>query len=46
MKEQITIFFKKDKKHCLVSDILFFEPTKEDLKEIAKAIVLEKWNVK
>ena len=34
------------KKHCLVSDILFFEPSKEDLKEIAKAIVLEKWNVK
>ena len=34
------------KKHCLISDILFFEPSKDDLKEIAKAIVIEKWNVK
>lgn len=34
------------KKHCLISDILFFEPSKEDLKEITKAIVIEKWEVK
>ena len=34
------------KKHCLVSDILFFEPSKEDLEEIAKAIKEEKWDVK
>ena len=34
------------KKHCLISDILFFEPSKEDLKEIAKTIVIEKWDVK
>ena len=34
------------KKHCLISDILFFEPSKEDLKDITKAIVIEKWNVK
>ena len=34
------------KKHCLVSDILFFEPSKENLEDIAKAIKEEKWNVK
>ena len=34
------------KEHCLKSTILFFEPNAEDLKEIAKAIVIEKWNVK
>ena len=34
------------KKHCLISDVLFFEPSLEDLKEIAKAIVIEKWDVK
>ena len=34
------------KKHCLISDILFFEPSLEDLKEIAKAIKEEKWDVK
>ena len=34
------------KDHCLKSNILFFAPSKEDLKEIAKAIVIEKWNVK
>ena len=34
------------REHCLKSNILFFEPNAEDLKEIAKAIVIEKWNVK
>ena len=34
------------KEHCLKSNILFLEPSLEDLKEIAKAIVIEKWNVK
>ena len=34
------------KDYCLKSNILFFEPSMEDLKEIAKAIVKEKWNVK
>ena len=34
------------KDHCLKSNILFFEPSMEDLKEIAKVIVIEKWNVK
>ena len=34
------------KEHCLKSNILFFEPSMEDLKEIAKAIVKEKWIVK
>ena len=34
------------KDNCLKSNILFFDPSMEDLKMIAKAIVLEKWNVK
>ena len=34
------------REHCLKSNILFFEPTIEDIKDIAKAIVIEKWNVK
>ena len=34
------------KEHCLKSNILFFEPSMEDLKVISKAIVKEKWNVK
>ena len=34
------------KEHCLKSNILFFEPSMEDLNVIAKAIVKEKWNVK
>ena len=34
------------KEHCLKSNILFFEPSMEDLNEIAKAIVKEKWIVK
>ena len=34
------------KEHCLKSNILFFEPSMEDLKVITKAIVIEKWNVK
>ena len=33
-------------KHCVKSNILFFEPTIEDIKDIAKAIKEEKWNVK
>ena len=31
---------------CLKSNILFFTPYTSDIKEIAKAIVEEKWNVK
>ena len=34
------------KKHCLESNIVFLEPSFQDLKEIAKVIVIEKWNVK
>ena len=34
------------KEHCSKSNILFFEPSMEDLKDIAKAIKEEKWNVK
>ena len=34
------------KVHCLKSNILFFDPTVEDLKDITKAIVVEKWDVK
>ena len=34
------------KKHCLISDILFFEPSMENIEDVAKAIVKEKWNVK
>ena len=34
------------KDYCLKSIILFFEPSKEDVKEVAKAIIMEKWNVK
>ena len=34
------------KEHCLESNIVFLEPSFQDLKEIAKAIVIEKWNVK
>ena len=34
------------KEDCLKSIILFFNPTIEDVKEVAKAIVIEKWNVK
>ena len=34
------------KEHCLKSNIVLFEPSWADLKEIAKAIVREKWNVK
>ena len=34
------------RKHCLKSNILFFDPILTDLKEIAKAIVIEKWIVK
>lgn len=34
------------KDHCFKSNILFFEPSMEDLKNITKAIVKEKWNVK
>ena len=33
-------------KHCIKSNVLIFEPTIEDIKDIAKAIVTEKWNVK
>ena len=32
--------------HCFKSNILFFEPTIEDIKDIARAIKEEKWNVK
>ena len=34
------------REHCLKSNIIFPDPISEDLKEIAKAIVIEKWNVK
>ena len=34
------------KEHCLNSNIVLLEPRFTDLKEIVKAIVLEKWNVK
>ena len=34
------------KEQCLKSNILFFDPSMEDLKVITKAIVIEKWNVK
>ena len=34
------------KEKCSKSNILFFEPSMEDLKDVAKAIVKEKWNVK
>ena len=34
------------KEQCLNSNILLLEPRLADLKEIVKAIVLEKWNVK
>ena len=34
------------KEHCLKSKIVWFEPSWADLKKIAKAIVIEKWNVK
>ena len=34
------------KEHCLKSNILFFEPSMEDLKVITKAIKEEKWIVK
>ena len=34
------------KEHCLKSNIVIREPSFEELKEIARAIVLEKWNVK
>ena len=32
--------------HCLKSNIIFLIPCMSDIKEIAKAIVIEKWNVK
>ena len=31
---------------CLISNIIFFIPSTSNIKEIAKAIVKEKWNVK
>ena len=34
------------KEHCLKSKIIIFEPIFIKLKVIAKAIVIEKWNVK
>ena len=34
------------KEHCLKSKIIIFEPIFVKLKVIAKAIVIEKWNVK
>ena len=34
------------KEQCLNSNILLVEPRLADLKEITKAIVIEKWNVK
>ena len=34
------------KEQCLKSNILFFDPSMEDLKVITKGIVIEKWNVK
>ena len=34
------------KEHCLKSHILFFEPSMEDIEDVAKAIKEEKWNVK
>ena len=34
------------KEQCLNSNILLLEPRLADLKEIVKAIVLEKWNIK
>ena len=33
-------------KDCLNSNIIFFIPCTSNIKEIAKAIVIEKWNVK
>ena len=32
--------------NCIDSDIVFFAPVHEDLKTIAEAIILEKWDVK
>ena len=34
------------KEQCLNSNIVLLEPRFTDLKEIVKAIVLEKWNIK
>ena len=34
------------KEDCFKSNILFFEPSLEDIKDVAKAIEIEKWNVK
>ena len=34
------------KELCLESNIVFLEPSFQDLKDIAKAIVIEKWDVK
>ena len=34
------------KEHCLKSKIIIFEPNFIKLEVIAKAIVIEKWNVK
>ena len=34
------------KEQCLNSNIILLEPRLTDIKEIVKAIVLEKWNVK
>ena len=31
---------------CKTSDLFIFTPADEDIKDIAKAIVTEKWNVK
>ena len=34
------------KEQCINSNIVLLEPRLTDLEEIAKAIVIEKWNVK
>ena len=34
------------KDQCSKSNILFFEPSMENIEDVAKAIVKEKWNVK
>ena len=34
------------KEQCINSNIVLLEPRLTDIKEIVKAIVLEKWNVK
>ena len=49
MKECDTQFLCTDcpyKEQCINSNIVLLEPRLTDLKEISKAIVIEKWNVK